>query len=481
MTILNERGLFWWHHDPIPEKHFAPDSSVAGLLKIHDDGRTTLELDGCLTRENGIKLFLGQDDAWLDGKQIQGILKGTNNHVLLSELSRYGGRYGSGLSYENYFAAECLLSDLLTRPFKHLAFKEFEINLEGFEGWLRLGSIKIIRNKSSLSVRHQVPKQVNYTLEGGAKLKIKFGILAPIQGSHKDNKLELQESATLVYSQRTTMVLNDVKRIFNSLDDLFTLLTDSEYPLAWPSVLLKIKSMPYPIKFKFYFVRIVDNSDPPSPPESHTCPTNFLQLRDRFGEIVSRWLSKKEKIGSGFYLYTGLRRGMRLYTEHQFVSLVWGLESFHRSTEFTRAPLKKLEDKIARILQQITCRRDREWAKRQLRAEPSLEARLFEVLSTVKIDMSPDKLRIFCCECAKRRNDLSHFGAPQDQDVSPPSFYEDLQKKIGALSILYHLLILTEIGIEEDSVRSWVNQGFRSYRIKNTLIEAGLLHEDTMS
>jgi hypothetical protein len=48
MAILEERGLFWSADEPVPEKQFAPDSCLAGLLTIDDDGQTRLDLDGYL-------------------------------------------------------------------------------------------------------------------------------------------------------------------------------------------------------------------------------------------------------------------------------------------------------------------------------------------------------------------------------------------------------------------------------------------------
>jgi hypothetical protein len=46
MAILEGRGLFWWADDPIPANQFAPNSCVSGLLKIDNDGSSSLELDG---------------------------------------------------------------------------------------------------------------------------------------------------------------------------------------------------------------------------------------------------------------------------------------------------------------------------------------------------------------------------------------------------------------------------------------------------
>jgi hypothetical protein len=114
MTILDERGLFWWHHEPIPERQFAPDSCVPGLLRIDDDGRITLELDGRLSSDKGPMSVLPsfQDAAELEGKLIQGILKGSNKHVLLSDITKLGGHLSSHeIFYEEYAAFNCLVGD----------------------------------------------------------------------------------------------------------------------------------------------------------------------------------------------------------------------------------------------------------------------------------------------------------------------------------------------------------------------------------
>jgi hypothetical protein len=53
MPALEERGYFWWNDEPIPQGHLAPASAVAGLLKIDDNGRIDLELDGVLPSTHG--------------------------------------------------------------------------------------------------------------------------------------------------------------------------------------------------------------------------------------------------------------------------------------------------------------------------------------------------------------------------------------------------------------------------------------------
>ncbi len=71
MAILEERGLFWWADEAVPEKQFAPDSCVTGLLIIGDDGQTRLELDGYFPSKHGPMTPMIRRGQLID-KDIQG-------------------------------------------------------------------------------------------------------------------------------------------------------------------------------------------------------------------------------------------------------------------------------------------------------------------------------------------------------------------------------------------------------------------------
>ena len=143
MAIFEERGLFWWADEAVPEKQFAPDSCVAGLLIIGDDGRTRLELDGYFPSKHGPMTPMMRRGQLID-KDIQGLLKTSNKRVLLSGLTGGGGQFSTnGLSYERYIAGQCLVADGFAKPPATCAFKELIVPLAGFEEWLRLAAIKV--------------------------------------------------------------------------------------------------------------------------------------------------------------------------------------------------------------------------------------------------------------------------------------------------------------------------------------------------
>ena len=320
MTILEERGLFWWHSEPVPDTRFAPDASALGLLSIGDDGVATLLLDGFLPSDKGQWAVLSQDPRELKGKLIEGILIGTRKRVLLIDLIRHGGIFRTNsLSQDGFRSTHCLVSDSSFPPISDdVLFSAVEIDLTGYEAWLRLGSINSVRTESSISVEYRKSDPITFEFEDG-QVSIDYKLLGPIIGSHRGDSLSLNEKASLVYRPKTSMSLEGMRRQLRSLEDLLIILTNSDYCLPWPPKI----TLALPLKdltFEWYLYRIRSSADPP---HWHDCLTNFVQIREIFGTIVSAWIKKREQFGPGFYLYLAVRRNWRLYTEHLFVNLIW--------------------------------------------------------------------------------------------------------------------------------------------------------------
>jgi ApeA N-terminal domain 1 len=120
-------------------------------------------------------------------------------------------------------------------------------------------------------------------------------------------------------------------------------------------------------------------------PRYFDCVANFIELRGTFGSIWETWRSKREEFGSGFYLYLGTRRGMRLYVEHRIANLVWGVEAFHR-TKYPTPATSRLRDKIDRVVSQIRAKKDKEWLTDKLKTPTS---RHLVTISSKRLVLSP--------------------------------------------------------------------------------------------
>jgi hypothetical protein len=233
-------------------------------------------------------------------------------------------------------------------------------------------------------------------------------------------------------------------------------------------------------RYRLYFQKFGSKATSP-PPKAHECVTNFVQLRERFGDIWSNWKKKREQFGPGFYLYLGLRRGFRLYIEHRFVNLVFGLEAFHRR-KYPPAEAAKMDEKIARIIGQVSLAKDKKWLTDVLEhaKEPSLGQRIYVTLPDVPLGLDDRRLESFCQVCGKLRNDLSHFGGRRHDETPYNDFILDLDSKCQALAALYQALLLHEIGIDAKLIKMWMFDGFGSFPIKVHFVKAGLLDKSVL-
>jgi len=475
VTVIEERGVFWWHDDPIPDDCFAPESSVPGLLKIGEDGNTTLDLDGYLPSDRTAWSVL-METAECKGKMIFGLLGVTNRRVILLELIPQGGRFSSnGPSYSSYHASHCLVAEgQLHEQGDDFSFYALEIDLSGLEEWLRLGSSEVSVVGSTITVKHKENSTIEYDV-GKDKMAIKFSISGKGLRDGRKDHVEIKDRASIIFYPEKPTGLAELQSKFLWLDDLFTVLTDSSYNLTRPRLWHRGSCE---TRYSWFFLRSLSKE---SAPEHYKMPTNFPDLSDAFGSIIAAWLEKREEFGAGFYLYLGTRRGMQIYSEHLFASLVWGIEALHRKKRPAAPEEIKIKQKIERVLKSVE-RRDKRWLSGQLKRahEPPLEKRIFDVLATFPVEgVNKDAVRAFAKKCAELRNDISHYGSHR-HGGSYDVFLQELRTHSEALSKLYHVLMLHEIGIDSKTINDWLLRGFKSYRTRSVFVEVGLLEDSTL-
>jgi hypothetical protein len=233
--ILQERGLFWWADQPVPSTQFAPDTSVFGELKIDVEGRITLDLDGVISdlKRSLPALTSSIDESELKTRRIRGLLKGSNKRILLCDLSRRGSRFASAnVSTEGFRAAHCLVGDQnFPKNLKDLLYSSVDVDLKGFEEWLRLGSIRTKRSKIALQAKYRCPKTIDYFLPNG-KFSVVYDLTGPWFGDTRQDKLDVRESVLLRFKPTQRMSFKDVTTYCSLLQELFILITDSNYNLV---------------------------------------------------------------------------------------------------------------------------------------------------------------------------------------------------------------------------------------------------------
>jgi hypothetical protein len=466
--ILEERGIFWWHGTPIPDENFAPENSESGTLTIQNNGSIELDLDGLL-RDNDAPFFPENQEEPIR-RMICGVLKGSNQHVLLSKIWNSSVNVSTdGISYERYIALQCLVSRSKFSPnATEPMVRDVHIDLEGLEEWLGHGAIEQEEENGQLVIRCTLQQDKAFLTPSGV-LKLEHQIHNSKKYQFHTHDVRVQQLTGWRFIPTSAITTSDAIKEFNSTKDLITLLTNSEYDINWPTITVNDTNQ----RSTLYFQRSLNKRPPPN---WFDCCVTLPQIQEDLGEIYTEWSKKSETYGPGFYLYLATRVGQTLYQEHRFVNLVWGIESLHRRQIPTSPTPSALAEKVTRILDQISNTRDKKWLSAKLAhaSEPTLAERINQTFSSLPINIPGDKLKAFSKNCADLRNEISHFGGGRDAGS-----YSDFLIRIAnfseSLSILYHALLLFEIGIDNGLIQHWVKKGRSSHYIRATLARTGIV------
>ena len=433
MSILIERGLFWKNTEVVPITHFAPENAVFGALTIDDDGLATVELDAVLSDPANPFAAISSQFVRPEIGAVQAIcgkLKDSGRFVYLDNVFRSGGRFrSSGISYEKWSANACLVGSeaLPAYPWKPKT-RRISFELIGYEEWLGLSDLHLKAkhdDDSNVTVSYAAPDAIRY--EGSdATLSIVYNFYRPRIGS-VFSAIELRQTATAVLETNTSLSLDGVVSEHACLWDILVLLTDCERNINWPELTLSEGGG----SCTLYFSRIHTDK---APPEAIKFWINFPEIEQKFGSMYFAWRELRERVGPGAYLYLATRRGIKMYFEHKYVNLVWGLEAFHRANHPTDEMPPKLAAKVARILSAVGSS-DRKWLDRAIAGALGmrLQDRLSQLINQLPIGLQSKAVTEFTKNCATKRNDISHLGGSREGKGNL-EFRQDIEDRIEVLA-----------------------------------------------
>ncbi len=301
------------------------------------------------------------------------------------------------------------------------------------------------------------------------------GRLFGLFGNHAQRKICFEQSFSIIYRPKVPSSLTHLQYVFAKIEALLSLFLGSYFRLNRPHFVRKEE--PYD-----QWDTIFTHGDTPSTEQLN--PFFFLipfaGIRDQFGPLLQAWLSKSKAFGAGFYLYTASLRNQQTYTEDRLFALVSGIEALHRKGFNSEATQSSQDDRkrVERLLALIPADDpDKEWLEQKLAYahEPSLRRRVLECLRELPLRFQKDELNKFAKRCADRRNDISHRGGPPT-GMDYETFHNDITHLADALSYLFHLLILHNIGISEELVLRAATKSLVAERLIKRSFEAVDLH-----
>ena len=460
-NVVEDRGVFWWFGKT--HGHTASlETSIPGKLTISDEGRIELQLDGALWLEDPEVSFHWDKSRWLpsDTRIVGQLNDHDESHILLSNLVRTDfSSIDDKPARHTYEAGFCLTSDFqFPDDFSLDKFHALRIELKGLKRWLEIDSINVgypfeagDKTEFNVSYKHY---EFKYKTDE-AEIAIENLILGDSGLRLSDRpmaKFGIWQTNWLIYSPFRESTFVELQDKFSQIEEMFVLLLGRHFRLNWPNLVSLTDD-----NERWYKVYSFRGPRGEKLPWSTYLWTTFSTLKEKFGDLLGNWRRNLEKYEVSYELYIDSLKRPLQHPEHEFVNLVWSIESLHRSWQRERGESpSSIRDKakIEEILKRFAEPADkdlRKWLKGKLKHayEPTLEQRIVEVLGELPFAIDTAQLRSFANRVQTRRNDISHEGGPRlGEDIE--SFRFEIQELSEALGYLFHALLLHEIGVAPD-------------------------------
>lgn len=467
-NVFVENGLFWIGNHGNDDRTF-----VAGELRLEKSGISYLNLIGVLI-DGGAAVF--NQEQPLDEIVIYGTLTGRNGFVILNRVRRNGGTMvsdGYGVSAERFVAYDCLLFSSENDFDNNLNYDDLTVDLTEFGEWFGYSGVRVDFDSDNKYVVSVVMPEPNvYHIDGGCLNVTHKEISSGHKFTHDTRSISIKQISLLNWKSNTVLSLEKQRENFQHIEEVLSLLTGIFHQLPWP-ILKNSKGN----VCTYYFARQIVFC---KPIKQFDCWTAWNRLKNDFGKIFENLLEVREKFGPGLYLYLSTKQANGIFSENKFMNLIWGLESLHRRSSEGEVVVNELQEKIQRILAKIDNNKDKRWLAGKLKnaGEPSLGERLDSLFREIPIKLDSKGLRSFADECAKLRNDISHFGGLRDKSDKYSDFINRLNLIMEIMPDMYHALLLHRIGLDEFLINYHFYQSPKSCQYRKIFQKLNILPED---
>lgn len=441
---------------------------MEGLLTINEDGGGTIDLDMAewIWKREGKPFPAFMADKF----NAVGFLPARKLYVWLQDAQLRtppGLSAGGGTRLGSYLTL--FYTSPVSGPEVAPAIKKMTIPLGVLWPWLQYPMPKISRTDSTIEILYQPDMKDEFKLSNGS-LAVRIG--TSISQDIAKRTITPQQQAWLDFEFNRPLSLVESKDFFLHIEDFFVLLTDQECGLDWPEIELSENEGRGNI-------RVFRRRPQKSEISAHNLWVGYPLIRKKFGEIIDNWIDMRPKYGAAFHLYLGVRRGNSVYVEHKFANFMWGLEALHRKVEPNSKTLSSdKEDKIKKICEatkDILNSNERRKLTRAIRDinEKRLSDKLHDLFSELSLGVPDEQLKQFTIKCADRRNAISHYGGPRN-DNDYDEFIKEVIHLMMAVDQLYHASILKQIGISDEIIHQIFCDSLVGAGIRERLKLAGL-------
>ena len=453
MEEFEYNGLWW-----LPEN---PDKKISGTLKFHPVEGANLELIGSFKGIEDLNTVLQPDI-------ISGI---TSNGKIITLYLCYESQSHvrvPGFLMSSFIVRMVFLGYHFEKA-EDIVFDSLSLNYSHLEEWARITGFQFKKEDdpknhlTKLEVSYSFPKKVEVKL---SNLNISFDYNFTL-GGDRIKEVKLKQTMFIKIEPHKPVHINDYHRdiCYHIQNFLSLAIGRAVSPLI-------IKGKTNACKTKLPDGRVVYNDilifyRIKDVPKLSIHPADMLfsfdDISANFENYLRNWFAKSEILQPVFDLYFGTLYNPSMYLQHEFLSLIQALESYHRRVadgkyvsddDYTQI----YETLISAIPQELD-NDFRESLEQKLKYhnEFSLRKRLKEILEKCgdAVNLLIDDYKRFTDDVVNTRNFLTHY----DKNIEVKAKTgRELYRLVQKMKFILEICFLIELDMHMETIKALVSQ-----------------------
>ncbi|MBK4772810.1 MAG: hypothetical protein FT726_24715 [Pantoea sp. Morm] len=429
---------------------------VRGRLYIRENQTILLELDGAL---NVASFFSGNTVL----KRINGKVEKEGEVTLEGCLYKKINITG-GIGEKSLIHVNCAFLGHAFKQDEEIKLDSLSFSVDHLEEWVGVTGISFDHKpneKDVYAINYSRPKDIVISLDDGYELKVTFGYAFKGTSSLKETKVE--HMTNLVIEGDKPIPYEELSKIAHDVVKFISLAF--EKPLVIARVRGRKKVQTEGVSQSTDFISIYYKSN------RYNADRNDLEVNDMIFEYkdiannasdhFKKWMKACKELSPSISLYFSSAAGQHGVIEARFISLVQGLETYHRANSHDKKmPQETFEDLVIQLIN--NCPDDhKEWLRGRLSHgnEINLMARMKSVTSCLEGILGDKKmLKSLSREVVNTRNYLTHYNPDLKEKAASG-------KRLVQLNYLLELVFLAHflkiIGFDDEKIKMFYERNFR--------------------
>jgi len=457
-----EYSGIWW----LPEN---PENQVSGTLKYNPRDGATLILVGSFKEEKNFNIFI-------QPKMILGV---TSNGKYITLYKCFETKFNMSFPglLNSAFKVSVIIIGCHFGKEEDIVFSSLSLSYSNLNEWTGISGFRL---KPKFNQENRLIKfEVLYEFPEKIEAKFdKYNISIDFNfNTKRENGYELNLKQTTVFKiePNNPFHLNEYldEHLYNIQNFLSLAIGTAAYPLIIigksKASITKLNDGTIVYNDILIFYKLGTLVDLSKKVYEFDMLFSFKDISDNFEIILKNWIEKSEILRPVYDLYFGTLYNPSMYLQHQFLSLVQALESYHRR----KYEGKYISDNNYSELHEILVKsipknvesdfRKSLYQKIKYLNEFSLRKRIKEIFLKYGdlVESIIQDQENFIEDIVNTRNFLTHY----DKDLEPKSKKgKELYWLTQKMKFLLEICLLSELGIHDESIKTLVsrNQKFQN-------------------